>query len=107
MPGAIHLNRGVLKGNESEGGGKSVHDECSNLVGHYCLPLFFSFSLLIVKVLRVHERKNVCNLYKKKKGQHSSRQPLKVGSFCSGISDTLLPGSSRGEAGTKTATTAH
>lgn len=44
---------------------------------------------------------------KKKKGQRSSRQPLKVGSFCSGVSDALLAGSSRGEAGTKTATTAH
>lgn len=69
---------------------------------------FFSFSPLIFKVLRVHERKNVCNLKKKKKkGQRSSQQPLKVGSFCSGISDALLPGSSREEAGTKTATTAH
>lgn len=56
MPGAIRLNRWSGGGG---GGGRRVHDEYSNLVGHYCLTLFF-FPLappLFVTLLCVQERK--------------------------------------------------
>lgn len=74
MPGAIRLNR--WSGGRG-GGGRRVHDEYSNLVGHYSLTLnffFFFFSL---------RRTALCA-----GGEGGSRQPLKViGSYCSGASD--------------------
>lgn len=75
MPGAIRLNR--WSGGGGGGGGRRVHDEYSNLVGHYCLTLYFFFSFFRSAALR-HPA-----LCAREGG--GSRQPLKViASYCSG-----------------------
>lgn len=83
------------------GGGKSVDDEYSNLVGHCCLP-FFSARLHTASNLpcifvcvyvceKERERERMCVICKK--GQCSSPQypsTFKGWILCPGISDTLF-----------------